>query len=330
MKYYKHNDGVLSHQSTSAINGIFAIMIFISHISGYLTLDDLLLDNLYEKFQNFHGQLVVTTFLAFSGYGVMTQLLKRGKKYVDEMPVKRILKVLIHFDIAILLYLLVNFIFHREYSMFNIIFSFTGWTSVGNSNWYIFAILAMYLITYISAKLSKNNHKYTCIFSTIGCFLYVFLMYYVGKPERFFSTALCYVLGLWIAYYKDAILRIFSKQWLLSLLSLILLFVLTYKDRENALIMNLHSVIFVTGIVCFTTRIHIGNKFLDFFGKHAFSIYIIQRIPMIVMSSMGLLEYISNEAFVVIAFILTMILACVFDKLLEKFDQYIFNPLFVR
>ncbi|MBQ8306762.1 MAG: hypothetical protein IJX90_11170 [Blautia sp.] len=68
----------LSQRSTTIINGIFVLLIFFSHSTQYLSLSGNLLDSLYRHFQNFHNQWVVTTFLAFSGFGVMLKIMRGG------------------------------------------------------------------------------------------------------------------------------------------------------------------------------------------------------------------------------------------------------------
>lgn len=74
-----NEDEILSKEDTVIINGLFVICIFLSHGSQYCVLDDSLLSNLYLKFQSFLGQLVVATFLSFSGYGVMNRINGGGK-----------------------------------------------------------------------------------------------------------------------------------------------------------------------------------------------------------------------------------------------------------
>lgn len=85
------NDTILSKQDTNIINGIFVIFIFLSHSTQYFVLGNSLLDSLYKHFQNFHNQWVVTTFLAFSGYGVMSQIKVGGEE--SKIILKSILKI---------------------------------------------------------------------------------------------------------------------------------------------------------------------------------------------------------------------------------------------
>ena len=95
----------LAPKVTTAINGIFVLLVMISHFyqyaGSYLTSD---LDMLYKSARDILGQGVVATFLFFSGYGMMEQLQKKKRAYARRILLDRLPKVLFHFDIAILLF----------------------------------------------------------------------------------------------------------------------------------------------------------------------------------------------------------------------------------
>lgn len=42
-------------------------------------------------------------FLFYSGYGIMESIKNKGEKYISTVPKKRILNVLVNFDIAVLI-----------------------------------------------------------------------------------------------------------------------------------------------------------------------------------------------------------------------------------
>ena len=89
--------------------------------------------------------------------------------------------------------------------------------------------------------------------------------------------------------------------------------------------MNIHSIFFVLLIVIALTKIKIGNHLIAFLGQHSFSIYILQRIPMIFIS-MYLSAY-NKYLLIVLSFVLTAIIAVIFDefteKLFKKINQFI-------
>ena len=92
--------------TTTSINGIFVLLVMISHFFQYagnqLTSTP---HALYAGARSIMGQGVVATFLFFSGYGIMEQITKKNRAYARSIFQNRFLKVLFHFDIAILLFL---------------------------------------------------------------------------------------------------------------------------------------------------------------------------------------------------------------------------------
>jgi hypothetical protein len=59
-------------------------------------------------------------------------------------------------------------------------------------------------------------------------------------------------------------------------------------------------------------KISVYNSVLEWFGKHIFSVYILQRIPMILLASMGI-GYSHRYFFLVISIAITILLSQLFD-----------------
>lgn len=311
---------LLSKEMTTAVNGIFAICIFLTHCSEYISLPVSMVDMLYRHFQNFHNQWIVAGFLAFSGYGVMGQIGEKGEDYLKEYPKTRLAKTLFNFDIAVLLFLLMDCILVIKYSTIEIIGSFVGITSIGNSNWYIFAVLVMYVLSYVCARIFKENKIAQAVGVTLGTIVYIAVMQLAGMPSRFISTVLCYSAGIWIYICKDKILALFKNHKVISICVILIILAGTYKLRYNDYIMNISSIVFVLAIVYFNVFFEIKSRILQFFGKHAFSIYILQRIPMTVFYSCGIFsDY--KYIFVITAFGITIIIAVLFDYFIKKIDK---------
>ena len=313
----------LYKKQTTSVNGIFVILIFCSHCSQYITLSNGAIDSLYRHVQNIHNQWVVATFLAFSGYGVMKQLQAYKEEYISTFPKKRLLRTLINYDIAILFYLLANSILNIEYKPIEILGSFIGITGIGNSNWYIFTILVMYSVTYLAARFCKNNCFMIACTVTVCAFLYLLISHLMGLPSRFVSTVVTYALGMWIALYSQSIRFVFKEQAMVSLFVIMLLIIATYKLRANDYIMNISSCFFVLLIVWLMSKYEIKSNILHFLGVHAFSIYILQRLPMIVFSRKLSLDGYMKYVFVVMCFVTTLIIAVIYDKALCRIDKWI-------
>lgn len=321
---------ILNVSDTITINGIFTLLIFFSHSTQYWPLSSCTLDEVYRHIQNIHNQWVVTTFLAFSGYGVMSQIVKSADgEYLKSYPYKRLLKTLINFDIAVLLYLLVSHFLGIHYDFTVIIGSLFGITSVGNSNWYIFAILVLYVSSYISAIIFRDNYKKQVLTLSLLTIIYIFFMWSLNFEMRFYSTVMCYPLGAFLSLYKEKIITKFLNKKIKSLFPLVIILIITYKLRFNPIIMNISSIIFVLFIVWLLCFFKVNNKIFYFFGKHAFSIFIMQRIPgMIIYHTMG--YKISKYLLIFADLIITIGIALFYDRILYFIDKKIIELIEVK
>lgn len=131
------NNQYISRENSKKINGIFVMLVFFSHISQQVKLSNEWIDNYFTIIIYNIGQLMVTTFIFYSGYGIYESI-KKKDNYVDLMPKKRILSTLIKFDVAVIIYVILGYIIGNKYSIKTILLSFTGWAAVGNSNYLYF------------------------------------------------------------------------------------------------------------------------------------------------------------------------------------------------
>ena len=145
-----------SRDVTDSVKGIFIWLVVFSHFNSYVSYTAPI-DLAGKKISTLLGQLIVACFLFYSGYGVCEAIKRKGTPYVKSIPKKRVLSTLIKFDIAVLIYLIIATFRGKNYELKTILLSFIGWESVGNSNWYIFVILALYLITFIAFIIFRKN-----------------------------------------------------------------------------------------------------------------------------------------------------------------------------
>ena len=319
IKFTKLDKDYLNKDNTTIINGVFIIVVFLSHFLSYNSNFNSF-DTPLIKIINVISQLMVTTFLFYSGYGTYYNIHKNRKTYIDSFFKKRFLRVLFNFDLAVTIYYLLSICMKKNYSITKFLFSLIGWESVGNSNWYIFVILIIYISIIFVFKLFKKRSDITClIFVTLISFIYVYLLN-IYKADYWCSTLLCFPGGMWYAYYKDKIDNIVLKnmrRYIISLVSLFIIFVIMYKFRTNLYIYNLMSIIFVIIISLILCTVSSNSKILLFFGKNLFWIYILQRIPMILLQG-KLNIYLYFISCFVITIILTYIMNIVSNYIWKK------------
>ena len=191
------NKNYLSKECTSCIKGIFILIVFYSHYISYSTVQ-LSKDFLMYNMRNFLGQLMVAMFLFYSGYGIFQSIKTKKESYVKSIPKNRILKTLFHFDIAVIIFAIINICLGHSIKLSKFIISLTGWESVGNSNWYIFTILCLYLTTYLSFSIfDKNNKKAIILNWILSITLLIVLSIYKGPQLGYwYNTLVCYPFGI--------------------------------------------------------------------------------------------------------------------------------------
>ena len=315
------NPEYLSHNHTIAINGAFVMIIFLSHSKGYLDLEGVT-GRIYELFFAAIGQLLVVMFLFYSGYGLMEQYSHKKEAYLTGFIKKRVLKNWIHFAIAVIVYIILNATLSIRYPLRTIALSFIAWESIGNSNWYIFDILVLYFIFYLAMLIglrSQYDKKWMMII--VWMFSLVIWGLLAASKERYwYDTLLAFPMGVTYSYLKPFIEKKTNdmKLWLVSIICLILAFSLFYFIIRGAVGVSISSMLFSLIVVLITMRVRIYNKALVFLGTHVFTIYVFQRIPMIILSHFGILQ---PMVFTTISLAVTLIFAVFFDLLFMYGDK---------
>ena len=138
-----------------------------------------------------------------------------------------------------------------------------------------------------------NNKSLLMI--TACCLIYVLLMRMV-KESWWYNTILSFPAGMYYGYHKEKADHLLEKHYWICLAICLVLFVFCnrYKGRFIYLI---YAVLFALLIVLITYRVKINNRFLEFMGKYSFDIYLLQRIP-----AMLLQNHISNSILYFAAF----------------------------
>jgi hypothetical protein len=291
------NQDYIGKEQCNAIKGIFILVVFIRHIWPYLR--DFgydfssLGDGIFMKIDRCMGQLIVVAFLFYSGYGVMESIKYKGKQYIDDMPRRRIFNTLINFDVAVLAFLLLDIILGIDLDPITTLLAFTSWTSIGNSNWYIFVILVCYLCTWVGFKLGKG-------WMTFFLLVIAYIILFNTKSNLvWYNTIFSFASGLFYSQYKMQI-ETFVQQWYWFVLPIcILVFFAVYSQNYAfyGLKDNLSSILFALSIVVVSMKIKVGNKALIWCGTKLFPLYIYQRIPMFFLSEADGGAFISRHPF---------------------------------
>lgn len=322
----KINADYLSVKNTYAIKGVFVLMVLTGHLSQYVELGRSIMDVPYLLVDGWIAQCIVAPFLFCSGYGIFVSIMNKGKlSYVRRIPKYRFLPALLHFDIALVLFLLMNVALGIHYPLTEYLTALLGWNSVGNSTWYVFATLCLYAVSFAAGSIAfrffKNSRAQELLFFLfvlVGTGLYICIMSHF-KQEVYYNTVLCYPTGILFGIGKSRIDCMLRNIWVwcASVLLLCIGYLLCTLFLHSY---YLKAPIFAVLVFVLTSRIVVYNSILEWFGRHIFSIYILQRIPQIVFSHFG---FNTNQwLFIICCVPITLIGANVFDKLMRRFDTF--------
>jgi hypothetical protein len=220
--------------------------------------------------------------------------------------------------IGVTLFLVMNIILGIKYSIADILLSYTGIKSIGNSNWFIFTTLVLYAFTLIcfNGKVLKLlSYKKSLIIFTALSILYITCGQVINNT-LFVNTCICFSAGMWFSEYKDSFERFLKNKYFLKLflsyMVFLILFILNKKLGlgNNNFFYSIYSISFVLCILVTSMKVSLNNKVFEFLGQHLFWIYVLQRIPMICLK--GKID--NNYLYFMICFIITILMSYAMNK----------------
>ena len=322
-------DDYMSRPQTTAVKGIFAVIILFGHMRGYLPSDyD---QGLYGNILNFIGQSMVVMFLFYSGYGIMEALKRDIDKYTAGFFRKRVLKVWILFAVAIMAYVILNLILGHQFTARKWILCWIGWESIGNSNWFVFDIIVLYLLSYLMLLLAGQYRwqlKHVAYGVLMLSFGLVVALHSVGKPSWWFDTIMAYPFGMLYSLYITRLQVVNKWRGVILLAFLLVVEMIGCRLLYNYSIPYLLKVNFLLGpltfallIISMTSHFKVNNRVLQWLGVNAFAIYILQRISMILVSHLGWNQ--NGLVFAAIVIPLTMLIVVLYNTLTNRIIKFL-------
>lgn len=318
------NEGYLSRNDTTAIKGIFVFMVFLSHFTQYYQMSTTF-DNPYKWLKGNSGQLVVVMFLFYSGYGIYESVKRKGTDYIKTFPKNRCLKTLFHLDVAVIIYLIFDLIIGEKVTLVNFLLSLVAWKGIGNSNWFMFAVIVQYILVFIAFMVFRKKRVPALILVTLLSVVYIIVMKDL-KQSWWYNTALCLPLGMWFSYFKDGIQKIVMKNNITYIAASALfaaIFLVGYLKRREFVFYEIWMLAFAILVVLLTMKVSLGNKALEWLGNHVFSVYILQRIPMIIFKDVPSV-FGNRYIYFAVCFVITVVISELFDRLMGVADKKLF------
>lgn len=328
---FRFKDGFedyMSPQKTGAIKGIFVIIIIYSHVRQYISVPHAGQNKLFFDVLYFLGQLMVVMFLFYSGYGVALSVSKKDG-YIKSLPKRRILKVWLDFAIAVMIFFFVSLALGTKYNLERVLWSLVGLKTMGNSNWFIFVIIVLYILTIVAFGITGGKKHFLAgvtVMTVLSAAATVVLWHFFGKNNWWYDTVMCYPLGMWYyvakPYIDKKLLPSFWK-WLAAFAACTAVFVLLriwfVESKKSVAVFIPLAMVFAIGISLLSMRVSINNAVLRWFGSRVFGIYILQRIPMMILQHFGCND--KPIVYAAVCFAITIVIAEIFERSTGKLDE---------
>lgn len=319
-----------SRESSGATKGIFTVIIFMRHVFPYVELGSTPLDTWFRAADRFLGQSIVCLFLFFTGFGIY-EAYKKRRDYFDTFLEKRFLVTLVHFDLAVMLYWLLQVaVFGKFISLSELCRALIGLSSLANSNWYMFYIFIAYIIAFVSFRLSKKQDGIAILLVVALTFVYIFYARRSNIDVWWYDTALCVPLGMIYSFLKDKIDAFMQKNNAIYY-SVTLITAGTYVGATllhfrtgNLALVIVSRLLFTLAYVFITMKLSMNNAVLSWLGRHSFAIYVLQRIPMLILERYCLPDM-NRYVFTVISLVLTIAIAFLFNLATKAIDKLLFS-----
>lgn len=305
-----------TREQSQALRGISAIEIMLGHIAMYGNTAALFV---FRK----SGILFVGIFFALSGYGLAYSI-KEKKEYLKGFVLKKTLALLIPAYIAYIIGL-AGLSFQYSYRVFDELGK--PWIFFSRVNWFIWELLALYVLTYVCAKIGALRKTHFFIF--IASAIFVIIAFIMGLDNPWYGSTFCFWLG--IIYYefrKDFFSRLIDKKVVIHTIVVGVIFALSVAgfmflgDASfigNVLGRNLASTSLVLILMMTLPYIQIENKISRWLGNISFEIYLL-HVPVVTLC-----QFLIKDLFfsTIVSILVTVCLAYVFMSIRQMIQKFI-------
>ena len=299
--------------NTSSIKGIFVWLIIFRHKSEY----GIKKYYIYKYISNNLGQKIVSMFLFYSSFGIYESLKKKGINYAKTLPIKSII-IFIKSQIILLMFLLANiFVLKKRISLKSYLLCMIFKVSIGNSYWFSFTIIILYIYSYLSFRFVKNPFIFGIVFINFICLVHIILVYNYYYPKMIMAVdnVLCFVFGFYYSFFRKYLEQKIMKNdvFYYSTISVTILIYYKILYVKGLLFISITNTLFALLVVFISMKVQFNNDLLKFFNSHSFSIYLLQRLVFMIVYKKNIFR---DSNFIQISFEFTSIffISSLFDK----------------
>ena len=284
------SENILDAKSTTCLKGVLCLYVMLHNLGldykGNSTAMELICEHT--------GGVGVGLFFFLSAFGIIRSYQSKGDKYLVKLLLQNVLKLYL---VSVLINVVTYFVFFQgafETSdlllrIFNLDI-FNNFNRMNRHGWYISTIIGMYIIFaavyFICSKLkTKNKFIIACFilaFIAIGFRVAAQIADYGGMYTRELP---CFAIGVIYATFYDKINEFFEKNFVWTLILLIIAFVLGFIFFEP---IAAYAAALI--IICLSQKLTYTSSVTYFLGKICLGVYLTLHF-----SSMVMQPFITNQ-----------------------------------
>lgn len=310
IKIISDSKEVYSLKQNLPIRGILALLVIMNHVfeEAYML-----------------GNIAVSLFFCFSGYGVLKGY-KNKNDYFKGYIWKKFKNILLPFFICNCLYIIWNIAFlKKEYTFLQIAFSFFN-ASIMSVAWYIIVAMILYMCFYTIYKFLKvNDNIKFYMFAFLEIILLV-VLYLCGLGSWWYCSIFAFLFGMAMIE-KPKYLSILYNNWIN--IFMIIIFIVSYmyanyfnlKDGIVFLIIKFLQSILVCAIYYnFSKKYIIKNKILDLIGKNSLFLYMIHPLIYRIITHFNILQT-TNIFFYCVILLISLGISLIINFFISKISR---------
>ena len=270
------------------------------------------------KIMGYIGFILVGLFFFLSGYGLKYGL-DHKENYLDGFLKKKVLAILVPFELINIACLLFRTITGMEIDVIQTLLSFAGWDYLSDL-WFITSILILYVLFYISFSISKNNGNIILVALIL---IYIFICYFCGLHSYWTASVFAFVLGTMFGKETKKFETWIRNKYFIKTATISIVFIGLFFGRLalslkgvsfeylHIPLRNIITVTFVMWVLMIFQKIKIKNSNWATVGLYSLEIYMVHFV---------LIKYmvIANLEFKVIFIVLISLVGTVILNLLSK------------
>jgi peptidoglycan/LPS O-acetylase OafA/YrhL len=279
------NADCLSPGRTDSVRGLMALVVIFIHVGQYAPGGPVM------ALLGRTGYLAVAVFFFLTGFSLQSQYMQR-KNYAKGFLLKRLRLVALPYAVLTGIYWSYYLWMGRSYSLKHVLTRFLQGSPLVSFSWYILAVLSFYVAFWLLMRLCKGNHKAMLLGGLAWFVLHTAVCVVLNYGSFWYISAICPVVGMAWAIYRDKIERFLQKRYFAVLavavaaLALgLLLNQVVHAPLLSELVKIGPAALFAVTFVLFLYKVKFGNPALQLLGQMSMELYLTQGLALMLLRS---------------------------------------------